>query len=103
LFGMAGLGKVTGGAEVVEMFRNWGFPDGAHLVIGVIELAGAIGLVIPRTIGYAALGLIGVMIGAAMTHLLNGEGPAVLRPILFMIPLAAIVWLRCPWPLRANK
>jgi hypothetical protein len=32
----------------IEMFRNWGFPDKFYLVIGALELVGAIGLVIPR-------------------------------------------------------
>ena len=103
LFLVASLGKLGGGPEVVEMFRNWGFPDKFYLLIGVLELAGGIGLLIPRTAGYAAAGLFAVMIGAAGTHLVNGEGLDVLRPIVFMLPLAGIVFLRRPWPLSEGS
>jgi uncharacterized membrane protein YphA (DoxX/SURF4 family) len=102
LFALAGLGKLTAPA-VVDQFSAWGFPDGFHLVIGVLELAGAIGLLIPRTVGYAAMGLFGLMIGAALTHLLNGEDLQVLRPLVFMVPLAVIVFLRRPWPLARTS
>ena len=99
LFALTSLGKITSAPAVVEMFREWGFPDNFQLLIGVFELAGAIGLLIPRTAGYAALGLIGVMIGAAGTHLTAGEGLQILRPVVFLAPLIVIVALRRPWPL----
>ena len=101
LFVLASSGKLTGDPATLEMFEQWGFPAGFHLLIGALELLGAIGLLIPRTAGYAALGLIGVMIGAAMTNLVGGDGLEILRPIVFMIPLVVIVLLRRPWPLKA--
>ena len=101
LFALGASGKLMGSPGVIEMFEGWGFPAGFHLVIGALELLGAIGLLIPRTAGYAALCLIGVMIGAAGTHLTAGEGLQVLRPIAFMVPLAIIVVLRRPWPLKS--
>lgn len=103
LFVAASAGKLTSNPQVVEMFESWGYPAGFMLLIGVLELAGAVGLLIPRTAGYAAMGLIGLMIGAALTHLLNNEGMQVLRPIAFMVPLIAIVLLRRPWPLKTGS
>jgi len=102
LFVAASAGKLTSNAAVVEMFAGWGYPASFMLLIGALELLGAIGLLVPRTSGYAAMGLIGLMIGAAITHLANGEGLQVLRPILFAVPLAAIVLIRRPWPLKAG-
>ena len=102
LYLLTASSKVIGAPEVVEMFRNWGLPDGFHLVIGVLEAAGGIGLLIPRLAGYAALGLCGVMIGAGLTHVMNGEGLQVLRPIGFGVALAAVVLLRKPWPLKRS-
>jgi uncharacterized membrane protein YphA (DoxX/SURF4 family) len=100
LFVAASIGKLTGNPAVIEMFQQWGFPARIHLLIGSLELAGAIGLLIPRLAGYAAWGLIGVMIGAATTHLVNGELLQVLRPVVFGVLLAAVVVLQRPWPLR---
>ncbi len=102
LFVAASAGKLTSNPAVLEMFERWGFPDGFHLVIGALELLGGLGLLIPRTAGYAAGGLIGIMIGAALTHLLSGEGLQVLRPLLFMALLAVVVSLRRPWPLQTR-
>ena len=94
---LAASGKLIGRPQVIERFRGWGFPDGFYLVIGVLELLGVIGLLIPRVAGYAACGLIVIMIGAALTHLINGEGLQVLRPLVCILLLAAIVYLRRPW------
>lgn len=94
---VAASGKLIGGPQAIERFRNWGFPDGFYLIIGVLELLGAIGLLIPRVAGYAACGLIVIMIGASLTHLVNGEGLQVLRPLVFILLLAVIVYLRRPW------
>ena len=90
-------GKLMGRPEVVEMFQGWGFPNGFHLLIGALELLGAIGLLIPSTAGWAALGLIGVMLGAAGTHLMANEWLHVLPPSVFLAVLTGVVWLR--WPL----
>ena len=54
---------------------NWsdGAKGGAgqwfRYLVGILELAGAIGLLIPRLAAPAALGLLGVMIGAFFTQL----------------------------------
>lgn len=41
-FLMASLGKLTSHPGVLEMFANFGFPNGFHLLIGLLELAGAV-------------------------------------------------------------
>ncbi len=93
-FLMQGIIKLTGSTEAVENFRRWGFPNNFHLLIGALETLGAIGLVIPRTVIYAALGLIGVMIGAAITHITHGEAAMLPMPIIPTILLAAVAYLR---------
>ncbi len=97
---IASLGKVTGNPAIIQMFRDWGFPDGFHLVIGVLEILGAIGLLVPRTAPYAALGLVGLMVGAGGTHLVHGEGLQVLRPLIPALLLAVVAWMR--WPRRSG-
>ena len=91
-YGMAALGKLTGAAT--EMFAQWGYPAWFATLIGILELAGALGLLLPKTTRYAILGLTGIMLGAAYTHLANGEGMQVLRPVVFLAVLWAVWWLR---------
>ena len=92
LFLLAALGKLTGAAT--EMFEGWGYAPWFATAIGVLELAGAIGLLIPKTTRPAVLGLTVIMIGAVCTHLMNAEAAQVLRPGIFMILLAGLWWLR---------
>ena len=99
---LAASGKLMSRPQWIELFRNWGFPDKFYLVIGALELVGAIGLVIPRIAGYAAAGLILIMIGAALTNLINGDGLQVLRPLIFMVFLGLVVYLRRPWTSRQS-
>ncbi len=87
LFLVAGAGKLTGGAG--EMFASWGYPGWFAIFIGVAEVAGAIGLLVPKLMRFAIIGLTLIMIGAAYTHIANGEGWDVLRPLIFLI----FLWL----------
>ena len=88
----ASAGKLTGAAT--PMFAHWGYPAWFATLIGILELAGAVGLLIPRMTRYAVLGLTVVMCGAAYTHLANHEGLQVLRPAIFLVLLWVAWWLR---------
>lgn len=91
-FILASIGKLTGAAA--PTFAAWGYPAWFAMFIGVVELAGAIGLLIPKTTRYAVVGLTLIMLGACYTHLANGEGLQVLRPIIFLALLWTGLWLR---------
>jgi uncharacterized membrane protein YphA (DoxX/SURF4 family) len=86
----AAIGKLTGAAT--QRFAHWGYPAWFATLIGVFELAGAIGLLIPKTTRYAVLGLTVIMCGAIYTHLASHEGLQVLRPVIFLVILWT-VWL----------
>jgi len=73
LFVLMSSQKLLATQDVVDNFQRWGMPDGMYYIIGTFELLGAIGLLIPRTAGMAAVGLILIMIGAVFTHLTHGE------------------------------
>lgn len=91
LFAFAGLNKLAGlQPEVVEQFARIGLGDWFRYLTGTLELAGGLGLLIPRLAGLAAIGLAGVMAGAVVAHVV------VLPPVaLAVIPatLAAILLL----------
>ncbi len=90
LFVLGSLGKLFG--AVTPRFAEWRYPAWFATFIGVVELAGGIGLLVPKTTKFAILGLTIIMVGAAYTHLVNNEDFAVLRPIVFAAALWA-VWL----------
>ena len=92
LFLVAGAGKLAGSADL--MFEEWGYAAWFAMVIGALEVAGGIGLLIPRLAKPAIGGLGIIMLGAAYTHLVSGEAPQVIRPLVFFILLGVAFWLR---------
>jgi putative oxidoreductase len=81
------------GDGLVGKFTEIGFGQWLRYLTGVLELAGAIGLVIPFLSGLAALGLTGVMAGAVATELFlldNGDAslPAMLGGVALAIAVA---------------
>lgn len=91
-FAAASLGKLLSSPGVLDRFATYGFPSGFHFVIGAIELAGAILILVPKTRRYAILLLGVIVIGAAGTHLVHDPLAQLLRPLVFGIFLAA-AWL----------
>src|SRR4051812_47359580 len=69
LFLISGASKFFSGGPAIEQFERWGFPEGLRQTVGALELVSGLALAVPVTAGLGALGLIGLMIGAAITHL----------------------------------
>jgi uncharacterized membrane protein YphA (DoxX/SURF4 family) len=90
----AAAGKLLSTPGWVGRFQAWGYPDGFYFVVGVLEVAGVVALLIPRTAGRAAAGLLVIMIAALLTHLVHGEGMAVMRPLVVIVLLAPVLYLR---------
>ncbi|MFB6721063.1 DoxX family protein [Kribbella sp. NPDC056345] len=98
-FVMAGLPKLSGDPVMTEMFAAIGAGQWLRYVVGVLELAGAIGLLIPRLSGAAALGLVGIMVGAVVTNVAALGVPPVV-PSVYLLLAATIAWFRRPSPGR---
>ena len=62
--------KLMSPDQVVQNFQSWGYPDGFHYVVGVLEILGAIGLLLAPFARKAAIFLAVMMIGALGTHVL---------------------------------
>lgn len=76
------------GDDFVKKFDDIGFGQWFRYFTGVLEIGAAIGLLIPRICGLAALGLAGIMTGAALTELLlvtNGGLDDAMMPIIFVV------------------
>lgn len=97
-FVFAALPKLLGDPMTVASFDIIGFGQWFRYLTGACELAGAIGLLVPRLSGVAAAGLVGVMVGATLTNLflLPGMAPAALVTVLLGVVFGLIAWQR--WP-----
>ena len=75
--------KLLNVSIAVEHFTTWGIPFWMMHVIGASELAGAVGLLVPRTRLAAAFALFLLMIGGLLTHLTHGEYLFSLMPVVY--------------------
>ena len=92
-FFAAGGSKLTGAEQMVGMFDKIGLGQWFRYVTGLLEVAGAIGLFIPRYAFYAAGSLMLVMAGAIFAHLtILGGSP--LAPIVLFFLSSAIAYLQ---------
>jgi putative oxidoreductase len=93
MFAMAGLAKVFGDPAMVEMFAIIGIGQWLRYVVGALEIAGAVGVLVPRLSGLAALGLVCLMAGATLTNLfVLGASP--LLPLVLLAVSALVAWVR---------
>jgi len=92
----AAVPKLTGDPTQVEMFDHLG-GQWFRYVVGTLEAAGAIGLLIPRLAGLAALGLFGVMVGATFASVfVLGAGVLFALPAALGVVAFLVAWGR--WP-----
>ena len=90
IFALAGGAKVMGVPDVMKSFADMGLPAWFGTFIGVAEIAGAIGLFLPRLREYAAGGLSIIMFGAIFYHVMYGGSP-VLAIALFIVMIVVMV------------
>ena len=86
--GLAGITKFAAASHWRDLFAAWGFPQWFLPVVGALEIAGAVALLIPRISLYGALVLGSVMIGAIGTLLIY---PTPHFPV--MLPMSYIILL----------
>lgn len=85
------LPKLFGETYAVQIFDQIGAGDWFRYFIGVVELAGGIGLLVPALAGPAAVGVILLMVGAGITQVWVLDQPAfVVTPIIIGV-LAAVI------------
>lgn len=88
----------SGGAKFIgkmnEQFLAWGYTADFAVMIGILEILGAIGLLVKRTAGWAAVGLMAIMLGAIWTHATHQEYVAMITPIAVFAALGFVAWGR---------
>ncbi len=89
--------------KLAESGMGWteDFSPGAVKAIGALEVLAAIGLIVPAALDiapdlvpFAAVGLIVLMLGAAVTHLRRNETQMVLVNVVLIALAAFVAWGR---------
>jgi uncharacterized membrane protein YphA (DoxX/SURF4 family) len=97
LFVVVGAQKLIMSADSywVEAFRLWGYPEWFRTVVGIVEIAGGIALLIPSLAFLGAIALGVIMLGGTFTQLVSGTAGA-WRPFVVLLLLLVIGWARRP-------
>ena len=102
----SGAVKVVRSPEKLKPMMDWvdTMPLATVRVIGVVEVLGALGLVLPPLTGIApwlatvaAAGLVLVQIGATFLHLTRGEARQIGMNLALLLAAAVLVWLGSAW------
>ena len=104
LFLLFGLLKIARPKEkLVASGIAWAedFGPGVVKTLGALEVLAAIGLILPALLSIApvlvplaALGLVVVMVGAAITHVRRKESPGLIVNVVILALAAVVVWGR---------
>ena len=96
VFLMFGAGKFIDPVKWTDKFVAWGLPEWFVSVSGFLEIAGAIGLLIPVIRGLAGIGLALFMVGAVGTHIVHAEIGMIFVASAILIASAIVGWKRLP-------
>ncbi|MGW3495015.1 DoxX family protein [Streptomyces sp. NPDC001020] len=92
--GASALPKLIAHPSAVESFDRMGWGSGGMYTIGLLELAGAIALLIPVLSSVAAVALSALMVGAFIVQLTAFDGENAATPLILMVPLILIAVAR---------
>ncbi|WP_394174654.1 DoxX family protein [Thalassotalea litorea] len=89
IFFASGMAKLFALPFEIAAFERWGYSMTFMYLVGVIEVAGALGLLVSRFSAIVSLALAAFMMGAIATHLIHQEWP--------MLAFATAVALGAAW------
>lgn len=96
VFLATGIAKLTGSSTFyLQASTMRGFPAWIRVVVGLVEIGGAIALLVPRAAVFGAVTLAILMFPAAATQHMSGEGGFWIPVVVFVL-LYVVVWLRSP-------
>jgi uncharacterized membrane protein YphA (DoxX/SURF4 family) len=95
-FFLSGYAKLIAAPKMVALFEAFGYPTFSLYVVGALEMALAVGLVIRRTRIVSAVGLLLIMGGAGFSHVIFDYEPNMLgvNITLATFAFAVAVWTR---------
>jgi putative oxidoreductase len=97
VFTLAGGMKLINAPAMVQEFAQIGFGQWFRYLTGILEVSGAIGLLIPKYRFWAALQIAMVMVGATGANIVILHLPPLAGLTVVLLALAlALAWLRRP-------
>ena len=84
-FAATGVAKLAAWSPYPENFLRWGLPSWFMVVAGIIEVVGALLLMIPQTRVVGAGVLVVAMLGALGVHLFAGELNQIYAPVVLAV------------------
>lgn len=89
----AGAAKLSGQPAMIQLFEDIGAGQWLRFMVGALEVAGGIGLLVPRLRVWAALGLLLLLVGATLTNLVVLQINTA-ASVLYAVAALAILLLR---------
>jgi hypothetical protein len=80
---------LSGDAQTLADYQRWGYPDAFRILVGLGQLAGGAGLLLPQVSLWAGALLAVILVGAVGTHARHDAPASVLSPLLFLVLVAA--------------
>lgn len=99
-FAVGGVLKLAADPQMTTMFDDIGGGPGLRVLVGVCEVAGAVGLLVPGLARWAAIGLAALMTGAVVTNVVILQTNPVLPLAFLALALIVVVTLR---PARSER
>ncbi|MGG3471496.1 DoxX family protein [Neobacillus pocheonensis] len=96
IFIQAAVLKLMGVQAMIEVFNKLGYPAWFRIVIGILEISGAIALLIRSSSRYGAILLALIMIGAMISSLVKGASGEAIVPVIMLFLLVWIAVVRGP-------
>ena len=90
----SGAPKLFGEAYAVQIFEDLGTGQWLRVVVGLLEVAGGLGLLVPRLAGLAASCLIALMVGATVAQLFFLSEGFWFTPVILGVLLGVVAWVR---------
>jgi uncharacterized membrane protein YphA (DoxX/SURF4 family) len=90
----AGAAKLTGQPMMIAEFATFGLPLWFMYVTGLLEVAGAVLVLVPRLAFVGAGLLVCIMLGALAAHLSHGQAAMIGAPALLLVIAVAVGTLR---------
>jgi uncharacterized membrane protein len=88
------LPKLIAHASAADAFDEMGWGHAGMYAIGILELAGAVALLVPVLQSVAATALSALMVGAFVVQLAYFDGENAATPLILMVPLLLVAWAR---------
>ncbi|MEU0672506.1 DoxX family protein [Streptomyces sp. NPDC006172] len=88
------LPKLIAHPTASDAFEEMGWGSAGMYAIGVLELVGAVALLVPVLQSVAAVALGALMVGAFVVQVTVFDGQNAATPLILLVPLALIAWTR---------